>query len=360
MRKIFITLITLLTFAFCCYPVDIKEIGKIPLHQDKVLIQRAMSFCVQSLDEEKFYLADYKAKDIKVFNKDGKFVRVWGKQGFGPLEFGKPCLIEYREPYLAVMDLGKMKFMVYSDKDDPNFSKIKEFYSPGMGSDMKLVGDKLLMAGNKSDSNNKLYDLYIYNFQTGAADFLIPIEEKYGYTSFKQYKNRYDRELLALSDNSFCDFFEPFAYYVWAGDLRVIRVDLKDKKKTVFGHKTSNYTKLVMTKKMREDYLSFNANGYLEYRKFSFLNGIIADENFVGVFYCNFREEKPGWQTFIQFYSPDGKFLHEKELPGGVNNDNYPLKSFYYNQKTKILYFLSQTIDKDLNDVYGIIKYKIQ
>jgi hypothetical protein len=358
MRKSLLSLITLFTFALCCYPLDIKKIEEIPLQQDKILIQRAMSFCVQK--EENYFLVDYKARDIKVFNKQGKFIQVWGKQGLGPLEFGKPCLLEYREPYLAIMDLGKRKFMIYSEENNPNFSPIKEFYSPNMGTDMKLCGDKLLISGSKADRDDKLYDLYIYNFQTGSTDFLIPLEEKYGYTSFKQYKSRYDRELLALSDNSYCDLYKNFAYYVWTGDLRVIRVDLKEKKKVVFGHKTKNYTKLKMTKTMREDYLNVNMKAYLEYRKFSFLTGIIADENFVGVFYCNFQETKPGWQNYIQFYSPEGIFLHEKELPGGVNNDNYPINPFYYSQKTKILYFLSQTIGKDLNDIYSIIKYKIQ
>ena len=315
MKKILVPLITLFTFAFCCYSLDIKKIEETPLQQDKIFIQRAMSLCVQR--DEKYFLVDYKAKDIKVFNKEGKFVRVWGKQGYGPLEFGKPRLLEYREPFLVVMDLGKRKFMIYSDENNKDLSYIKEFFSPGMGSDMKLLGDKLLIAGNKADRNDKLYDLYIYNFQTGASDFLIPIEEKYGYTSFKQYKNRYNKELLALTDDSYCDLYNNFAYYVWAGYLRVIRVDLKEKKLTVFGHKTRNYTKPRMTKTMREDYLAANFNGgYLEYRKFSFLNGIFADENFVGVFYCNFQETKSGWQNYIQFYSPEGIFLDEKELSG--------------------------------------------
>ena len=359
MRKIFITLITLLTVAFCCYPVDIKEIGKIPLHQDKVLIQRAMSICVSR--EENYFLLDFKASDIKLYNKHGEFKKVWGKQGFGPLEFGRPRLLDYREPFMVIMDLGKRKYIIYSDEKNSDFSHIKEFSNPMMGTDMQVVGDKLLICGNKADNSGRLYDLYSYNYQTGVADFLIPIEDKYGYTSFKEYKNKYEEELTAISDNSYCDLNKNFVYYVWAGDLKVIRVNLKDKKRTVFGHKTGNYTKPWMTKQMREDYLTANfKGGHLEYRKFSYLTGILADENLVGVLYCNFQETKSGWQNIIQFYSPDGVFLVEKELPGGVNSDNYPIKTFYYNQKTKILYFLSQTIDKDLNDVYGIIKYKIQ
>ena len=355
MKKLLIYWFLIFISGLHLFPIDILKKEEILLQQDKILIQRAMSFCVQKGD--RFFLVDFKAKDIKLFDKNGKFVEIWGKQGYGPLEFGKPLIIDYREPYLAVMDLGKRKFMVYSDEKNPNFSLVTEFMQPGMGSDLRVMGHNLLISGSKTDNSGNPFQLYLFNYLSAKIDLLIPIEEKFGYESFRKFKSAYETQVKALLDDGFCDIYNDYVYYAWTGDIRVIRIDLRDKKKLVFGHKSSNFIKQNMTKSLVEKYAIGSTKLYQEYRKFSFLTGVFADEHIVGVLYCNYHEQKPGWQYYIQFYTPDGNFIEEEELPGAINNDDYPLKAFYYDQKDHILYFLAQTIDKDLNDIYRIIKY---
>jgi hypothetical protein len=356
-KSITIILFILIISHLNLFSIDIKKESSVELNQEKLIIQRAMSIVV--LKDDQYLILDYKAKNIKLYDKDGTFIKIWGKQGFGPNEFGKPSLMEYRDNLLAVGDNGKRKIFIYKDKGRNEFTLIKDFYSRSIGDWYTLHGNKLLISGSKKGKDFKDYELYLMDIETDEIDFLLFLWHKFGYESYKEYDRKYESELRAVSFNSFSDILDKHAYFVWAQRMRIIKIDLDTKKQFIFGHKTENYTQPRQTKRMRELFMKRDPKVYLEDRPFSHIIGLIADNDFIALIYANYDEKAPGWQSFMQFYTHDGTFINEKKIPGATNNDHYPLSTHYYNKDTKNFYFLSQTLDKDDNDIYHVNKYKL-
>lgn len=356
-------LLILLVFSlglFQLFGFDIEVIQTISLDQSSHIIQRAQGIAVT--EDQWFFVLDYKARHIKLFHKSGKLEKIWSNQGFGPGEFAKPLLLEYRNRHLVVMDLGKRRIRILQRKHGMEFTEKAEFFCAGMGYDMKYLGDQILIAGSKTSKAGKFFELYLMNYKTNTFNYLLPIENKYGFDSLKEYENKYDTHIKALSNRNYCDMYNGSVYHVWAGNLRILKIDIQSKVQTAFGHNAGNYTPQKMTPKIIRDFMMKNPKSYLEDRKHSFITGIIAERRFAAVIYSNYETKKDGWQYYIQFYSHDGKFLGENILPEGINNDYYPFKCFYYSYETGTLYFLSQrSVNEGENqdDRYSIIKYKI-
>ncbi len=357
-RKIITLVLGIFLFYNFLISIDIEKKGEILLNQKNVIIQRAMRFL--SIKNERFFLLDWKAKNIKIYDKTGEFVSLWKKQGYGPDEFGKPLVIEYRSPYLAVLDVGQRKFFFYSDKNNPEFSLIKQTFSVWSAEDLKIDGKRILVSGKYTEKNGKLYTLYLMDIESGSnIDLILPIEDKYGFKSMAEYEKKSD-SIRALLEAGYCDILGNTAYYVWTSNLKIIQVDIQTKKKWIFGNQTKNYKKPIQTKKMEELYDSQSNDDYKEDRKFSYVEGIIADKEFVALIYANYSDTQSAWVYFIQFYSHDGSFLEERMIPGAFFSDYFPLKCYYYDYKDNILYFLSLTTDKDLENNYVIKKYSIR
>jgi len=259
-----------------------------------------------------------------------------------------------------VVDRGKNKIILYEKNKQDRLVRIKEYPSSFSGSDIRIFGNKLILAGSKINENGNFFSLYSLELDSDKIEYLIPIEIKFGYKSYKEYKAKVYDEVNPIGRRAYCDAYGDYAYLTWIGDLNVVAVNLKTKEITNFSHSTKNYKKPLVTQKMLENQRTRNPKSYLEDRKFSFVTGVVADESFVAVLYVNYLNQPKGWHTYIQFYNPRGKFIEEKKLEGAVNNDNYPLKTIYYIKEKKILYFLSQTIEKDFNDTYKVLSYKIK
>jgi len=142
--------------------------------------------------------------------------------------------------------------------------------------------------------------------------------------------------------------------------LRIIKINLKTSEIDYFGNKTSHYTEPWATKLLIKSYNEGKIELYgKEKRRMSYITGIFADKNFVGLIYGNFDKVASHWQMILQLYSPRGKFLKESILPGAVTYDDYLLRSFFYSKEKDTLYYLSRKINKDFNDVLEILKYEI-
>ena len=81
------------------------------------------------------FVADgYAEKDtfprIVKFDKDGKFIKAWGKAGKGPGEFGIPhCMIMDSEGHLLVCDRTNFRIQVF-DQDGNYIRELKSFVDP--------------------------------------------------------------------------------------------------------------------------------------------------------------------------------------------------------------------------------------
>jgi hypothetical protein len=52
-----------------------------------------------------------------------------------------------------------------------------------------------------------------------------------------------------------------------------------------------------------------------EFSKMSFITGIFADKDFVGVIYQNHNQKSSLWEIFLQLCTPERKLLYEAALP---------------------------------------------
>jgi hypothetical protein len=98
---------------------------------------------------------------------------------------------------------------------------------------------------------------------------------------------------------------------------------------------------------------------FIEKRKHSFISGVFADTEFVGIIYYNYSSEIGAWTPILQIYSPDGALLSELPLPDVSSLDDYTLKHFYYRQDSNRLYYLSSRRGIDNTREYKIAIYEL-
>jgi hypothetical protein len=70
---------------------------------------------VQVDDQENIYVLDWKENKIKVYDKNGKHLRTFGKKGQGPGELDRPIRMEMtRDNHLVIDDMGNNKLVFFS------------------------------------------------------------------------------------------------------------------------------------------------------------------------------------------------------------------------------------------------------
>lgn len=339
--------------------VEVTQIGKIELSQEKSLLMAATSFI--KTEDDIFIIPDYKDGNLKLYDLRGNLIKVWGKRGPGPLEFLRPVSCDYKEPLLSIFDFGKLRIFVYKRVGSEEFEKVSEFVCPNDKANIKLIEDQVLIAGYFAVSDKKQYGLYTINLKDGNYQYLLPVEVKYGFTSFGQFDS-HRMSILPLGNAGYCDVYGDFIYFVWEGDLRIIKINRATKGFEFFGERTANYIKPKVTKKLEEGFQMLSHEVVqAEFSKMSFVTGIFADENFIGVIYQNYDKKSSLWKMFLQLYAPEGRLLYETALSNAVTYINFRANNSFYDRSDHILYYLSITYDeKTAIDKYEIIEYKIE
>ncbi len=341
------------------FGMDITLVGKIKLSQEKTFIQSAASIAVT--EDNIIFLTDLKAGDIKIYDNTGNLLSVWGRKGPGPNEFLMPYFSDYKKGKLAMMDFGKRKIFILERKKKFNLEIIKETFCTGLGDDINLHGDRLLISGYKVDKQGEAYNLYTQNLNDGSVDFLLPIATKYGFKSYRAFKNEDKRTRFysTLSRVGYCDWQGEHVYYVWHGDLKIFRIHVHSKETIHFGTKTSHYVqpfvseKMIKARQRRDRKTSTNVRSNM-----SFIIGFFVHNDYLGVMYTRVsksKDSKPG--PMLQFYTLDGKFLDEVEMPG------YPSNTSFFRKSDNTLFSIDieefDNEDQDLDGEKYIFKYKI-
>lgn len=357
-KKIFFTIFCL---SYLLTAVEIKQIKKVEISQSKILLQVVYSFCVTEYND--IIVVDGKACDIKMYNSEGEFIKLLWEKGPGPGEFITPTFCDYNNSYFTVMDFQKRKVFVYLQKEKMKFKLINNFFCLGNGFDLKIRNNQVLISGYKKRNKEQIYSLFIQNILTNKVQCLIPIENKFGFNSFSKFRieNKNNRKMPIIGFFGFCDWWLNNTYFVWEGNLRIIKTNIKTKKTNIFGEKTIFYKQPFVSKIMirgqKERNIKLLSKGK---RKMSYIHGLFANKDFVGLLYGNYSRDLSGWKIFLQLYTPEGKFLKEKILPGVLVSSNYkPAPTYFFVKNKNLLYYMYHKIDKDLNDIYTIATYKI-
>jgi hypothetical protein len=148
------------------------------------------------------------------------------------------------------------------------------------------------------------------------------------------------------------DITDGYAYFVWKGNLRIIRIDVSTGNVVgkPFGKKTGHYVEPKLTQKLLNAYYKRDGKLFKEEReKMSFVKSIFATSKNVFVIYGSPINSGPGIPFWLQKYSLDGQFINESKIV------DHPNTKFYFNRGGNILFTLSKLSD---SEGYFIRKYK--
>jgi hypothetical protein len=355
MKKLSIPLIFFIVASFC-YSWQIKLVKIIPIRDDKIPLLLSGAFIV--LDDGSFLFTDIKDKDrqFKLFNREGKLLKAWGRMGPGPDEFGGLGCIDYQSPLMAVFDAGKERIHVYEKQGDYDFKKISDVLAWEANSQIKLYKKDVLVCGSIHSPKGKAYVLFMRDFDGRNTKYILPIEDQYGRGSLKVQE-----EVSGVSYLSFIDIYEDTIFYVSDMRLKIAKIDAKTFDREFIGNEPKNFRPLVMSRKTRSDLLQ-PANKTMEalLADFSFITGIFADRDLVGVIYVN-REKKINHELdfvpYVQVYDHSGRLMNEQSLAPFYAEDRFiPM---IYKKDKRHLYLLSMTSNETAYN-YAIYDYFIE
>lgn len=236
------------------------------------------------------------------------------------------------------------------------FKRVKEVYCLAAGTDIQLKGNKLLISGYKTDRNGNPSALYYIDIMNDQTSFLLPAYYRYGLKSYREYEIQHLRkpDIPTIGIGSWFDIHGDDVYYIWEGNLKIIKININSGKRSFFGQKTSYYIKPFASKQMIDGRRNRNLNiVQSEKSKMSYIRDIFASSKYVLVIYEGPVKQDKKSNFILQFYTLDGKFLEEIPIPGK------PDKRWCCDKEKDILYSLASEIRDDLNEEYFILEYKI-
>lgn len=114
---------------------------------------------VQSIatdDEERIYVLDYKANNVKIFGRDGEFIKKFGREGQGPGEFFiTRTIIITKESEIMVQNFYNLSFFSLEGEFKESVSSAKErLFAINIDIEGNIIG-----LGIVRDEENPRYDL---------------------------------------------------------------------------------------------------------------------------------------------------------------------------------------------------------
>jgi hypothetical protein len=212
-----------------------------------------------------------------------------------------------------------------------------------------------LISGYKADQNGKPYDLYYINLTNDQTTFLLPSYYKYGFNSLNAYKTEYQKkpDMKKVGISGWFDIMGNDVYFVWEGNLRIIKINIESRELTFFGEKTLHYIKPYVSKRLLEARRKRDSKTIRsEWAKMSYVRHIFTNSKYALVVYegPNKQERKSNFR--MQFCTLDGTFKEEVLIP---DQTDYRMS---YDKERNILYSLTSESSGDELE-YFILKYKI-
>jgi hypothetical protein len=353
-RKTLVSLVFLLLIFAVAFGQSIQWIETIKVPPEAKLFGPPISFCVSERDGF-LLLNDGK---IKVLEKNGNLLNCLKDFDGGNGAFIEPryCFYSKDGSKVGVLDYRAKKGFIFNRDGVIDFKPIKAFDCKNFGYDIKFAGDGIqtIVSGYITDKEGNPFDLYSINIETGQINYLLSSPEKHGLSPEVYMDEYYKKQTIpAIGIKGFFDIQEDDLFYIWEGDLRIIKLNLCTKSITqVFGHATPHYTKPDGSR-LSEPYIKgeFQTTWKFLLERFSYVRNIFATANNVYVVYETGNNDERAVSTFrMQIYTLDGEFIDDLLIP-----DN-PGRQMSFDKASNDLYALKNGASKG---ELAIVKYKI-
>ena len=346
-RAIFLLLLIFVFSMNSLFGSNLEFVERFKLDEKETIIGYPISITVTK--DDLILVSDMKMCHIKIYDNKGKLVRLLGRQGYGPQEFAKPGeFFTTNDGGFGIIDMGPR--CVYFYRRIENSTDFKRSHKVNLLSGTNgigLRGDKLYSAGYYV-TDGKEYDCYSIDLKTRKIEPIMPFYEKFGLKSNREVKSRYFSELTVIGTGAYFGISGNNGYYIWEGDLRVVKINLTSKAVSYFGHKTSNYIKPEVTRELKHADESGDRRHYADIRwKMSYVHGLCVGKKHILVVYRGPKKSEV-FPFPVQFYTPEGNF--ETEI---IISDYIPFCMFYDDER-EFFYSIS-----DEDEEHYINKYKI-
>ncbi len=306
-----------------------------------------------------FFVTDAKDGNIKCYDPDGVLLKVIGRRGPGPEEFLGPSFCDYQAPFLSVLDSPKFKVHVYERKGKADLAKVAEISCMMCTSDVILSGKGVLIDAVAHDNGRRFF-LTLRAFPGDFIKHLLPIERRYGYDSERAYKAIYSDLSMLTAQRGFLSVLGNRVFFIFDVRPLVTGVNLDGSEIATFGSTSPNYREPRINQTIRNGFAKAGGEDAIlkERNKVSYITGILADEDLVGVLFSNFDTPSGSWRLYLQRYDKAGKFVSETLLRDAANYGN--LFSYYYQRGSGVLFVMTEKYGDDTTDDYRILGYKLR
>jgi hypothetical protein len=348
----------ILFFVSICFPTSeiIQPVNRIRLSQKDTVISSCSCFVVDG--RKNILLIDGRENKLKIFDRNGIYVKSFGRAGQGPNEYVGLGYLDFQAPFLALFDIPRSKIDLFTVGEKFDLQKTSEIFPVRSFSRIGLRGATVIVDG-RLDYRGEAYNLYSLGFDGKIKEVFLNSHIKYGLIKSQEIMRQIQDLGLLGSFRAYFDFCEDDFYYISDFDLRIIKIDSKTKKTLEFGKQTADYHKPKLSSKMkalikggRRDELT------VERQALSWVNGVYAVDGKVGLLYASYDKAMKGWKQFLQLYKSTGEFIKESVL-GGVAGP-VPMLN-YFSKENGHLYFMVNNDDEAIGAVeYDLLEFVIR
>jgi hypothetical protein len=164
------------------------------------------------------------------------------------------------------------------------------------------------------------------------------------------------KDISIIGSQGYCDWWGDYAYLVWRGNIKIMKINMKTKKMITFGKKTENYRQPMATERKRKALKERNLRVLVEENnKVSNIMGLYTNKNFLLLAYDRplIKGEEIS-SRMLQFYTLDGTFIEEKQITHGTGC----ALNLSKDKNDDVLYMLHPGKDDDYQE-YLISRFKI-
>lgn len=330
---------------------------KISLDQRVKFIAYPSDFCV--LEDESIAVIDIKDQKVIIYDRDGRYLTDWRKTGQGPGEYQGIWFCSYQMPYLAIVDLRLPKVLLYERTSKNTFKWIRDIPEAGrVIRDFQFKDDEFCFETTIL-KENRFYSIHIVDLVGRKDELLLPAAVRYGGEPDDNYLDIYEAKYRKSwgMPYSFVDLTDQYVFSTWAGDSRIIRIDRKTGRWIKFGTKPKDFKPFRLGEVKIVDPKQIMNQMKQERMKYSWVVGILADLDQVGLLFMSYSTRYEKWETILQLYGINGVLKREFLLPD-VNSSDVNLK--YHYDHSGNLFFIN-TIDQEGKDIgFDILKYRIK